>query len=58
MHPSIAPSDTLYDEPRQNVIFISYSYLAITLSKADFGPFTLLSCYRVCYLPYSPKGSA
>jgi hypothetical protein len=56
--PLLVPVDTLYDDPCQNVILVNFSYLASMLSKADFGPFTLLSCCGVCYLPCGRKGSA
>jgi hypothetical protein len=42
----IAPfilGDNLYDNPCQHVILVNFSYLASTLSKADFGPFTFLT---------------
>jgi hypothetical protein len=56
--PLLIPGDTLYDDPCQYGILVNFSYLAITLSKADFGPLTLLSCCRACYLPCGRKGSA
>jgi hypothetical protein len=39
-------------------ILDNFSYLAIMLSKADFGPLSLLSCCRAYYLPCGRKGSA
>jgi hypothetical protein len=39
MHPAIdSTRHSLYDSPCQYVILVNFSYLAITLSKADFGP--------------------
>ena len=39
-------------------ILVNFSHLAITLSKAEFGLLTLLSCCRACYLPCGRKGCA
>jgi hypothetical protein len=56
--PLSIPGDTLYDDSCQHVILVNFTYLASTLSKVDFGPFTLLSCCGVCYLPCGRKCSA
>jgi hypothetical protein len=35
--PLLIPGGTFYDDPFQHVIPVNFSYLVITLSKADVG---------------------
>jgi hypothetical protein len=56
--PLLIPGGTFYDDPFQHVILVNFSYLAITLSKADVGSFTLLGCCGVRYLPCGRKDFA